>query len=127
MSAYGGSMTTSAAPSPRTRVRRAPKRAVYDRAFVASVLDEALVCHVAFVHDGQPFCIPTLHARSGDDVLIHGATSSRMVRALAAGADACLTVTLLDGIVLARSAFHHSMNYRSAVLLGRFRPVEDPE
>jgi nitroimidazol reductase NimA-like FMN-containing flavoprotein (pyridoxamine 5'-phosphate oxidase superfamily) len=114
----------SVAPSPRTRIRRAPSRGVYDRAAVDAILDEALVCHVAFAHESQAYCIPTLHARVGDDVLIHGATSSRMVRALAAGADACLTVTLLDGIVLARSAFHHSMNYRSAVVLGRFRPVE---
>ncbi len=118
---------SAASPSPRTRVRRAPKRARYDRATVESILDEALVCHVAFVHEGQPYCIPTLHARIGDELLIHGASSSRMVRALEAGGQACVTVTLLDGVVLARSAFHHSMNYRSAIVLGRFRRVDGVE
>ena len=117
----------AASPSPRTRVRRVAKRARYDRASVESILDEALVCHVAFLHDGQPFCIPTLHARVGDDLLIHGAASSRMVRALEAGGEACVTATLLDGLVLARSAFHHSMNYRSAMVLARFRRVEGVE
>ena len=113
-------------PSSRTRVRRAPKRARYDRETVEAILDEALVCHLAFVHDGQPFCIPTLHGRVGDTVYVHGSAASRMVRTLAAGAPACLTVTHLDGLVLARSAFHHSMNYRSAVLLGALRLVDDP-
>jgi uncharacterized protein len=114
------------APTPRTRVRRAPKRASYERAAVEAILDEALVCHLAFVHDGHPFCIPTLHARVGDRVYVHGSAASRMVRTLAGGAPACLTVTLVDGLVLARSAFHHSMNYRSAVVVGTLRAVDDP-
>jgi hypothetical protein len=119
-------MTTGLTRTPRSRVRRAPKRAVYDRATVHAILDEALVCHLAFVDDGQPYCIPTLHGRDGDTVYVHGSSASRMVRTLAAGAPASLTVTLVDGVVLARSAFHHSMNYRSAVLLGTLRLVDDP-
>jgi nitroimidazol reductase NimA-like FMN-containing flavoprotein (pyridoxamine 5'-phosphate oxidase superfamily) len=111
-------MTTTAA-SPRVRVTRAPKRAVYDRAQIDAILDEALVCHVGFVHEGQPYVIPMLHARVGDVVYVHGSTASRMVRTLASGVPCSLTVTLLDGIVLARSAFHHSANYRSATVLGR--------
>ena len=114
-----------AAPSPRTRVRRVPKNADYDPATVESILDEALVCHVGFVSGGRPYVIPTLHARDGDTVYVHGSTASRMVRTLAAGEPACLTVTHVDGVVLARSAFHHSMNYRSAVVLGTMEPVED--
>jgi uncharacterized protein len=112
------------APSPRSRVRRAPSRADYDRATIDAILDEALVAHLGFAVDGQPYVIPTLHARSGDTVYVHGSAASRMVRTLAAGTPACLTVTLLDGLVLARSAFHHSMNYRSVVVLGRARLVE---
>ena len=113
--------------TPRTRVRRVPKRAVYDRATVEAILDEGLVCHLAFTHMGQPFCIPTIHARHGDVVYLHGSSASRMMRTLAAGAPACLTVTHVDGLVLARSAFHHSLNYRSAMLLGTLRVVEDPD
>jgi nitroimidazol reductase NimA-like FMN-containing flavoprotein (pyridoxamine 5'-phosphate oxidase superfamily) len=113
-------------PTPRTRVRRAPKRATYDRATVEAILDEGLICHLAFVHDGHPFCIPTLHARVGDVVYVHGSAASRMVRSLQSGAPACLTVTLVDGLVLARSAFHHSMNYRSAVVVGALHAVTDP-
>jgi hypothetical protein len=113
-------------PTPRTRVRRAPKRATYDRAAVEAILDEGLICHLAFVHDGHPFCIPTLHARVGDVVYVHGSAASRMVRSLEGGAPACLTVTLVDGLVLARSAFHHSMNYRSAVVVGSLHDVTDP-
>ena len=113
------------APTPRTRVRRAPGRARYDRATVDAILDEALVCHLGVVDEGQPYVIPTLHARVGDEVYVHGSAASRLVRALAAGAPACLTVTLLDGLVLARSAFHHSMNYRSAVVVGTLRAVAD--
>lgn len=113
------------APTPRTRVRRAPRRAAYDRATIDAILDEALVCHVAFVHDGQPYAIPTLHARVGDTIYLHASAASRMARTLAAGAPACLTATLVDGLVLARSAFHHSMNYRSAVVLGRPRALDD--
>jgi nitroimidazol reductase NimA-like FMN-containing flavoprotein (pyridoxamine 5'-phosphate oxidase superfamily) len=109
----------ASAASPRTRVRRAPKRALYDRDSVEAILDAALVCHLGFTDaGGQPYVIPTLHARVGDTVYVHGSTASRMVRTLAGGAPACLTVTLVDGLVLAKSAFHHSVNYRSVVLLG---------
>jgi hypothetical protein len=111
-------------PTPRTRVRRAPKRAAYDRETVEAILDEALVCHLAFVCDGVPFAIPTLHARVGDVVYVHGSAASRMIRTLEGGATACLTATLVDGLVLARSAFHHSMNYRSAMVVGPLRAVE---
>lgn len=111
----------------RTRVRRLPKRAAYDRETVDAILDEALVCHLGFIDDGHPFVIPTLHARDGDLVYVHGSSASRALRALAGELEVCLTVTLIDGLVLARSAFHHSVNYRSAVLLGRARMVEDPE
>ena len=115
------------APSPRTRVRRAPKRGVYDRETIHAILDEALVCHVGFVQDDQPFVIPTLHARVGDVVYLHLSTASRLVRTLSEGVQCCLTVTLLDGIVLARVAFLHSANYRSVVVLGTARVVDDPE
>lgn len=115
------------APSERSRVRRAPKRADYDRETIDAILDEALVAHLGFVADGQPYVIPTLHARVGDEVLIHGSAASRMVTLLGAGMPACLTVTLIDGLVLARSAFHHSMNYRSVVVLGTARFVEGPD
>ncbi|MBW3606758.1 MAG: pyridoxamine 5'-phosphate oxidase family protein [Actinobacteria bacterium] len=115
------------APSQRTRVRRAPSRADYDRAAIDAILDEGLVAHLGFAIDGQPYVIPTLHARVGDTVYIHGSTASRAIRTLTAGAPACLTVTLTDGVVLARSAFHHSMNYRSVVVLGEARPVSAGE
>jgi nitroimidazol reductase NimA-like FMN-containing flavoprotein (pyridoxamine 5'-phosphate oxidase superfamily) len=115
----------SPAPSQRTRVKRVPKRGVYDRETIDAILDEALVCHLSFVHDGHPFAIPTLHARVGDVVYVHGSAASRMLRAVGAGFEACLTVTLVDGLVLARSAFHHSMNYRSVVLLGTARRIDD--
>jgi nitroimidazol reductase NimA-like FMN-containing flavoprotein (pyridoxamine 5'-phosphate oxidase superfamily) len=117
----------SSAPSERARVRRAPARADYDRATIDAILDEALVAHLGFAVDGQPYVIPTLHARIGDEVFIHGSAASRMVTMLGAGLPACLTVTLVDGLVLARSAFHHSMNYRSVVVLGTARFVEGPE
>jgi uncharacterized protein len=107
----------------RTRVRRLPARGVFDRAAIYAILDEAIVCHVAFAVDGQPYAIPTGYARIGDALYLHGSTASRMVRQLSAGVDVCVTVTIVDGLVLARSAFHHSMNYRSAVVLGRARPV----
>jgi nitroimidazol reductase NimA-like FMN-containing flavoprotein (pyridoxamine 5'-phosphate oxidase superfamily) len=104
--------------SQRVRVRRLPKRAAYDRATIHAILDEALVCHLGFVHDGQPFVIPTLHARVGERLYLHGSSASRMLGTLGAGVPVCVTVTLIDGLVLARSAFHHSVNYRSVVLLG---------
>jgi uncharacterized protein len=115
------------APSERARVRRAPARADYERATIDTILDDGLVAHLGFAVDGQPYVIPTLHARVGDQVYVHGATSSRMVRALAAGSPVCLTVTLVDGLVLARSAFNHSVNYRSVVVLGQARLVEGPD
>jgi nitroimidazol reductase NimA-like FMN-containing flavoprotein (pyridoxamine 5'-phosphate oxidase superfamily) len=112
--------------TPRSKLRRLPKRGAHDRPTIDAILDEALISHVGFVHDGRPAVIPTLHSRLGDDVLIHGSAASRMLRALATGIDACLTATLIDGIVLARSAFHHSVNYRSVVLYGTAHLVEDP-
>jgi uncharacterized protein len=109
--------------TPRTKLRRVAKRGAHDRATIDAILDEALISHVGFVHEGRPAVIPTLHARVGDEVLLHGSAASRMLRALAGGVDVCVTATLIDGLVLARSAFHHSMNYRSVVLYGRARPV----
>jgi len=104
-----------------------PARGEYDRATIDAILDEALVAHVGFAVDGQPYVTPTLHARVGDSVYFHGSSASRTVRALAAGAPMCLTVTLLDGLVLARSAVHHSVNYRSVVVLGQAEAIEQPE
>jgi nitroimidazol reductase NimA-like FMN-containing flavoprotein (pyridoxamine 5'-phosphate oxidase superfamily) len=118
-------MAETSLGSERTRVRRQPTRGAYDRDSVYAVLDCALFGHVAFVDGGQPFCIPMLQARIDDAVFVHGSSASRTVRTLAGGAPACLTVTLLDGLVLARSAFEHSANYRSATVLGRFEVVED--
>ena len=118
----------------RTRVRRLPERAAYDRATVHAILDEGFLCHVGFVAGGQPYVIPTggsvplgaaAYARVGETVYLHGSTGSRL--GLRPGMDVCVTVTLLDGLVLARSAFHHSMNYRSVMALGRTRAVRDPE
>jgi uncharacterized protein len=117
----------SLAPSPRTRVRRVPRRAVYDRETIDAILDEGLVAHLGFAVEQQAYVIPTLHARVGDLVYVHGSAASRTVRKLAAGVPACLTVTLVDGLVLARSAMHHSMNYRSVVVLGAARLVADPD
>jgi uncharacterized protein len=111
----------------RTQVRRSPKRGRHDRETIDAILDEALIAHVAWVQDGRPAVIPTLIARDGDDVLIHGSSASRTIRALRAGLEACVEVTLVDGLVLARSAFHHSINYRSAVLYGTAHPIEDPD
>jgi hypothetical protein len=104
-----------------------PARAAYDRETIHAILDAGLVAHVAFAVDGQPYVIPTIYARLGERVLFHGSAASRTVRALAAGAPACLTVTLLDGLVLARSAPHHSVNYRSVIVLGQALPVEGSE
>jgi len=114
-------------PTSRTKVRRLSKRAVYDKAKVHEILDEGFLCHVGFVQDGAPFVIPTLYARSDETIYMHGSGASRMLKTLAQGVDVCLTVTLVDGYVLARSAFHHSMNYRSVTVLGRARLVEDLE
>src|SRR5215212_4929076 len=111
----------------RTTVRRLPKRGAYDRDTIHRILDEALICHVGFVVDGAPVVIPTIHTRVGDTLYFHGSAASRMLRTLRNGVDACVTVTLLDGLVLARSAFHHSMNYRSAVIIGKAREVLEVE
>jgi len=110
----------------RTEVSRHPERGVYDREAIDAILDEALVCHVGFVHDGHPFVIPTIHARAGDTLYVHGSPASRMLRELADGVEICVTVTLLDGLVLARSVYNHSMNYRSVVVLGRVRLLVEP-
>jgi uncharacterized protein len=106
------------APSDRTRVRRVPQRGAYERETIDAILDETLISHVGFVHDGQPVVIPTLHARLGDRLYLHGSAASRMLRTLAKGVPVCATATLVDGLVLARSAFHHSVNYRSVVVFG---------
>ena len=112
---------------PRTQVRRIPQRQVEDVAARDAILDEGLVCHVGLVEGGQPFVMPTGYARDGDRLLLHGSRASRLMKALAAGAPVCITVTLLDGLVLSRSAFHHSMNYRSVVVFGTGRPLPDGE
>jgi nitroimidazol reductase NimA-like FMN-containing flavoprotein (pyridoxamine 5'-phosphate oxidase superfamily) len=106
---------------------RLAKRAEYDRDAIHAILDEALICHVGFAVDGQPYVIPTIHARIGARLYVHGAVANRMLRELGAGAPACVTVTLIDGLVIARSAFHHSMNYRSVVILGTATEVTDQE
>jgi hypothetical protein len=117
---------TDFTPTERTQVRRLPKRGVYERETVYRILDEGLVCHIGFVADGKPVVIPTGYGRKGDMLYVHGSPASRMFRALGEGADVCITVTLLDGLVLARSAFHHSMNYRSVVIFGKATLLEDP-
>ena len=106
------------AATPRTQVRRIPQRGVYDRAAIEAILDEGFICHVGFAVDGQPYVIPTGYGRAGDQLYLHGSAASRMLRSLTEGIRVCVTVTLLDGLVLARSAYHHSMNYRSVVILG---------
>jgi nitroimidazol reductase NimA-like FMN-containing flavoprotein (pyridoxamine 5'-phosphate oxidase superfamily) len=110
----------------RTTLHRSPARAVTDRAALHAILDEGLVCHVGFVDAGSPFVLPTLYGRDGERLYLHGSTGSRMMRVLGEGGPVCVTVTLVDGLVLARSVFHHSMNYRSAVVLGQARAVTDP-
>ena len=111
----------------RTTLKRLPKRGVYDRELVYRILDEGFICHVGFAVDGQPFVIPTGYARIADQLYIHGSQVSRMLRTLAQGIDVCIAVTLVDGLVLARSAFHHSVNYRSVVIFGRAAMVEERE
>jgi nitroimidazol reductase NimA-like FMN-containing flavoprotein (pyridoxamine 5'-phosphate oxidase superfamily) len=113
--------------SDRTRVRRIPARGHYDRATIDRILDDGLVAHVGFTADGgQPWVIPMLYARDGDRLLIHGSSASRLLTTLADGVDVCVTVSLIDGMVVARSAFHSSMNYRSVMALGRARAIEEP-
>jgi len=121
-------MTEQALPtSDRTRVRRLAERGRYETETIYAILDEALICHVGFVVNGQPVVIPTIHWRDGETLYFHGSAASRMLRSLRDGVDACVTVTLLDGLVLARSAFHHSMNYRSVVVFGKAREVREDE
>ncbi len=119
------SETTS--PTERTRVVRESHRGAYDRETIDKILDEGFVCHVGFSLDGQPYVIPTLYARSGDSIYFHGSAASRMLRNVSAGISVCITVTLTDGFVLARSVFNHSMNYRSVVALGTATLVDAPE
>ena len=120
-------MSTTFEVTPRTELRRHPERASYDRAAADAILDEAIVCHLGLIDDGQPVVIPTTFARDGDVLYVHGSPASRTLRSLATGVPVCLTVTLIDGIVLAKSAFHHSVNYRSVVVFGTATPVADLE
>jgi uncharacterized protein len=113
-------------PNERTRVVREPHRGVYDRETIYKILDEGFVCHVGFAVDGQPYVIPTMYARVGDAIYFHGSAASRMLRGASAGIAVCVTVTLVDGLVLARSVFNHSMNYRSVVALGKAALVDVP-
>jgi nitroimidazol reductase NimA-like FMN-containing flavoprotein (pyridoxamine 5'-phosphate oxidase superfamily) len=120
-------MSDAYEPTERTTVKRLPARGAYDRAVVHQILDAGLVCHLGFVVDGQPFVIPTLYVRIGETIYVHGSPASRMLQALDQGAKVCITVTLVDGLVLARSAFHHSMNYRSVVAFGQATVVDDAD
>jgi hypothetical protein len=120
-------MSEDQAPTARTRVVREPHRGVYDRAVAYQILDEGFICHVGFMQDGQPFVIPTAYGRVGDNLYVHGSAASRMLRNLDKGIPVCVTVTLLEGLVLARSIFNHSMNYRSVVVLGTAVAVSEPK
>jgi nitroimidazol reductase NimA-like FMN-containing flavoprotein (pyridoxamine 5'-phosphate oxidase superfamily) len=115
------------APTERTKVRRLPKRANYERALVDAIIDEALSCHVGFAIEGRPWVIPTIHARVDDRLYLHGAAANHMLRSLAGGIETCVTITLIDGLVLARSQFHHSMNYRSVMIFGNATRVDDAD
>ena len=119
-------MPESQMPTARTRVVREPERGVYDRETAYRILDEGFICHVGFCVDGQPFVIPTSYGRKDANLYIHGSAASRMLRQMREGVAVCVTVTLLDGLVLARSVFNHSMNYRSVVILGKATLVDDP-
>ena len=119
-------MSENQMPTPRTRVVREPDRGMYDRETVNQILDEGFLCHVGFSVDGQPFVIPTSYGRKDTSLYIHGSAASRMLRQMKQSVPVCVTVTLLDGLVLARSAFNHSMNYRSVVILGSATLVDDP-
>jgi nitroimidazol reductase NimA-like FMN-containing flavoprotein (pyridoxamine 5'-phosphate oxidase superfamily) len=119
-------MLTGMEPTERTRVHRLPERGVYDRETIDAILDEALICHIAFTDgDGSPRCLPTIHARLGDTIYLHGSRGARAWKAIRA-AEICLVATIVDGLVMARSAFPHSMNYRSVVMYGKAREVVDP-
>jgi nitroimidazol reductase NimA-like FMN-containing flavoprotein (pyridoxamine 5'-phosphate oxidase superfamily) len=120
-------MSTNLPPSPRVTVRRHAERGRYDRATIEAILDEGLICHLGFTVDGAAHVIPTMYARKGDAVYVHGAVANRALAALRSGSPACLVVTLLDGLVMARSAFNHSMNYRSVVVVGETVEVTDPD
>jgi len=120
------SLPGAVAPSERTKVRRIAERGIYDRAAIAAILDEAFVCHVGFVHEGAPRVIPCVYARSGNSIYLHGSTANRMLRNLCR-AEACISVTLIDGLVLARSAFHHSVNFRSVVIFAQGEEVKNAE
>jgi nitroimidazol reductase NimA-like FMN-containing flavoprotein (pyridoxamine 5'-phosphate oxidase superfamily) len=119
-------MATEYEQTPRTRIFRKPVRGSYDRELVHSILDEALTCHVGIVQDGQPYVVPTIHARDGETLYLHGAKGNRMLKALVDGTPCCVTVTLVDELVLARAALHHSLNYRSVMVLGEAREVTEP-
>jgi len=116
-------MSNKIEPTEKTSLKRIPNRGNFDREVINSILDEAFICHVGFVANGQPFVIPTAYGRVGDEMYIHGSAASRMMKSLADGIDLCVTVTLIDGLVLARSAFHHSINYRSIVIIGNAEMV----
>ncbi len=118
-------MDNELTPTNRTKLKRIPKRANFERDTIYQILDEAFICHVGFTVENQTFVIPTAYARDGENLLIHGSAASRMMRNLSNGIDVCVTVTLIDGLVLARSAFHHSMNYRSVVIFGTAKIVEN--
>jgi uncharacterized protein len=118
---------TDFARTSRTTVHRKPDRACYDRERIYAILDEAFVCHLGFVVDGQPYVMPTNYVRDGERLLLHGSTAGRLMRALASGAPLCITVTLLDGIVFAPTATGHSVNYRSVVVIGKAEPIEGIE
>src|ERR1700755_2161196 len=109
----------------RTKIKRLPKRGNFERETIYRILDEGFVCHAGFVVDGRPFVLPTAYARVDDHLLIHGSTASRMMKAMASDVDVCVTVTHVDGLVLARSAFNHSMNYRAVVVFGKARIIDD--
>lgn len=119
-------MSDSHVPKDRTRIHRIPARGRYDTATIHAILDEGFICHVAFVDDGCPHVLPTLYVRSGNQLYVHGSSVGRMMRVLGAGVDACVSVTIVDGLVLARSAMHHALNFRSVVAFGRGRTVTDP-
>jgi nitroimidazol reductase NimA-like FMN-containing flavoprotein (pyridoxamine 5'-phosphate oxidase superfamily) len=118
---------TASRPTERTRVRRKPDRGSYDRDTINRILDEALICHIGFVVDGQPYVVPTVHAREGEQLYFHGSPANRMLNTLAEGVACCVTVTQVDGVILARSARKHSLNYRSVMVLGVATEVTDPE
>ncbi|HWL65012.1 MAG TPA: pyridoxamine 5'-phosphate oxidase family protein, partial [Actinomycetota bacterium] len=120
-------MTSDRHPTERTRVRRLPARGAYDRDTIYRILDEALICHVGFVVDGSPYVIPMVAARAGDSLLLHGSTASRLTRHLAGGAEVCVTVTHVDGLIVSRSVFDSSMNYRSVVILGSTQPITEQD